>query len=268
VSSEAAADRPSPAQRERGGGEGSARTAPRLLVINPNTTTAVTDLLARHVRAAAPPAFDITCVTAPFGVRYVSDETGFAVASHSTAVAFAREVQESGPPDGTLIGCFGDPGLFALRELSSQPVLGLAEAAMRAAARRGRFGIVTGGAAWEPMLARLIRALDLEAACAGIETVAATGAELAADPARAVRLLARHCDRLVARSGAQVVIIGGAGLAGMAAAIQPMVAVPLLDSVVAATAEIVAAIGQAPPAASAIVRRDLLDALLAGAPGQ
>jgi hypothetical protein len=39
---------------------------------------------------------------------------------------------------GVLIGCFGDPGLFALRESSACPVTGLAEASFIEAARRGR----------------------------------------------------------------------------------------------------------------------------------
>jgi len=63
--------------------------------------------------------------------------------------------------------------------------------------------------------------------------VVPTGAELAADPAAARTLLAQACRDAVRQLGAQAVILGGAGLAGMAASIQPGVAVPLIDSVTA-----------------------------------
>ncbi|EJL89781.1 hydantoin racemase, partial [Polaromonas sp. CF318] len=68
---------------------------------------------------------------------------------------------------------------------------------------------------------------------AAIHTVAPTGAQLAADPAAARTLLAQACRDAVRQLGAQAVILGGAGLAGMAAALQPGLGVPLIDSVLA-----------------------------------
>lgn len=70
-----------------------------------------------------------------------------------------------------LIGCFGDPGLLALRESSPVPVTGLAEAAFIEASRHGRFAIVTGGARWGPMLQRLAQALGQAAALAEMATL-------------------------------------------------------------------------------------------------
>ena len=132
-----------------------------------------------------------------------------------------------------LIGCFGDPGLLALRESSPVPVTGLAEAAFIEAARHGRFAIVTGGERWGPMLQRLAQALGHAPLLAGIHTVAPTGAQLAADPVAARALLAQACRDAVRQLGAQTVILGGAGLAGMAAGIQPGLGVPIIDSVLA-----------------------------------
>ncbi|WP_010107809.1 aspartate/glutamate racemase family protein, partial [Verminephrobacter aporrectodeae] len=64
-------------------------------------------------------------------------------------------------------------------------------------------------------------------------TVAPTGAQLAADPEAARALLARACSDAVRQLGVQALILGGAGLAGMAAAVQPQLDVPVIDSVVA-----------------------------------
>lgn len=207
----------------------------RLLVINPNTSVGITHLLQQHVQAAVgpvQPVIEVRSVTARFGAAYISSEASYAVAGHAVLDAWAAAVaKDSRKPDAVLIGCFGDPGLFALREGTGVPVGGLAEAAFSAAAWHGRFAIVTGGERWRPMLSRLAGALGHGQTLAGIHTVAPSGAQLMADPAAARALLAQACCQAAERFKAEAVILGGAGLAGMAADIAAEVPVPLIDSV-------------------------------------
>lgn len=204
---------------------------PRLLVINPNTSATVSALLQHHVQGEVRPALKVHTVTARFGAPYIASEASYAVAQHAVLDAWAAALARGERPDAVLIGCFGDPGLFALRETCSVPVGGLADAAFAAAARHGRFAVVTGGERWRPMLERLALALGHAPMLAGIHTVEPSGAELAADPAGAHTLLAEACREAVVRFDARAVILGGAGLAGMAAAIAPELSVPLIDSV-------------------------------------
>jgi len=206
----------------------------QLLVINPNTSTSVTALLQQHVQTAAGSHVTVRSVTARFGAPYISDEASYAVAAHAALDAWAAALSGTERhPDAVLIGCFGDPGLQALRESSPVPVTGLAEAAFIEAARHGRFAVVTGGERWGPILQRLAQSLGHAQALAGIHTVAPTGAQLAADPVAARQLLTEACLNAVRQLGVQTVILGGAGLAGMAAQIQPFVNVPIVDSVIA-----------------------------------
>jgi allantoin racemase len=206
----------------------------QLLVINPNTSTSVTALLQQHVQTAAGSHVTVRSVTARFGAPYISDEASYAVAAHAALDAWAAALSGAErQPDAVLIGCFGDPGLQALRESSPVPVTGLAEAAFIEAARHGRFAVVTGGERWGPILQRLAQSLGHAQALAGIHTVAPTGAQLAADPVAARQLLTEACLNAVRQLGVQTVILGGAGLAGMAAQIQPFVNVPIVDSVIA-----------------------------------
>ncbi|WP_394788139.1 aspartate/glutamate racemase family protein [Rhodoferax sp.] len=205
-----------------------------LLVINPNTSDSVTALLRTHVLAVSAPDVAVHTLTARFGARYISSEASYAVAGHAALDAWAAWRAQGGPtPDAVLIGCFGDPGLLALRECSPAPVTGLAEAAFIEAAQYGRFAVVTGGAAWKPMLQRLAYSLGYGDSLAHIHTVEATGAELAADPVAARALLAQACRSVAEQHPVQAVILGGAGLAGMAALIQSEVGVPVIDSVLA-----------------------------------
>ncbi len=209
----------------------------RLLLINPNTSDAISALLQTHAQAAAGSQQTVFTRTARFGAPYISCEASYAVAAHATLDAWAAAIAPGQERfDSVLIGCFGDPGLLALRQVSQIPVTGLAEASFIAAAEKGRFAIVTGGERWKPMLERLAHSLGYAEQLAGVHTVTATGAELAADPLAAQVLLARACGDAVRQWGVQSVILGGAGLAGMAATIQPVVAVPVIDSVLAGVA--------------------------------
>lgn len=208
----------------------------QLLVVNPNTSAHVSALLQQHVQAAVGSHVAVRTATARFGAPYIACEASYAVAAHALLDAWAHDLAQPAPapaPDAVLIGCFGDPGLMALRESSPVPVTGLAEASFIEAARHGRFAIVTGGERWGPMLQRLAQALGHAHGLAGIHTVAPTGAQLAANPEAARALLAQACRDVVRQMGVQAVILGGAGLAGMAAAVQPQVSVPVIDSVVA-----------------------------------
>jgi allantoin racemase len=207
----------------------------RLLVINPNTSSSVSRLLQQHVKEAAGDGVSVQTVTARLGASYIADEASYAVAAHATLDAWAAALAAGVAPDAVLVGCFGDPGLLALRESSPVPVTGLAEGAFVVAGGLGRFAIVTGGKRWRPMLQRLAVSLGYGNLLAEVITVAPTGGELAQDPDAALRLLADACREAAALPGVQSVILGGAGLAGLAAEIQPHVPVPVIDSVIAGT---------------------------------
>lgn len=201
----------------------------RILLINPNTTESVTELVARHVAAIAGDAASIKPVTGAFGARYISSRASAAIAGHAALDALARH---GAGCDAVYLACFGDPGLLALREIAAVPVVGMAEASCLEAAKGGRrFAIVTGGALWGPMLTEFVAAMGLADRLTGVRTVAPTGGEIAADPDGALTMLAQACTACATEDGAEVVILGGAALAGLAARIQPNVPVPVLCSV-------------------------------------
>ena len=208
---------------------------PSLLLINPNTSASVTTLLeqaARRQAARLPQPMSVRAVTAPFGPRYITGEVGAAVAAHAAMEAYAAAVSQEGLPSAVLLACFGDPGLFALRALSPVPVLGLAEASMRAAAALGPFVVLTGGAAWVPMLQRLAQALPLPAPMLGVQALPHSGGDMAAQPLQAVEWLAEAGEQALRRwPDARALLLGGAGLAGLAAPLAGRLRVPVLDNV-------------------------------------
>ena len=241
----------------------------RILLINPNTTQAVTDLVAMHVQAIASDAASFVPVTGAFGARYISTRASAAIAGHAALDAFASH---GAGCDAVYLACFGDPGLLALREIADVPVVGMAEASCLEACRRGRrFAIVTGGALWQPMLTEFVASIGLADRLAAVRAIAPTGGEIAANPDAALAQLAAACTACATDDGAEVVILGGAALAGLAARIQPKVPVPVLCSVEVGTRAVIAAAnapyqrGEKPPALNSVGLGNSLANLLAQA---
>jgi len=211
----------------------------RILLINPNTTASVTALVTGHATAIAGDAAQFVPVTGRFGARYISSRASAAIAGHAALDALATH---GGGCGAVFLACFGDPGLLALRELAGVPVVGMAEASCLAACARGRrFAIVTGGALWAPMLTEFVAALGLADRLAAVRAIAPTGGEIAENPDAALAQLAAACTACATEDGADVVILGGAALAGLSARIQPDIPVPVLCSVEVGTHAAIAA---------------------------
>ena len=198
-----------------------------LLLINPNTTQSITDLVLKTAKRFAAKGTALRAVTGAFGPRYIASRIGYAIAGHAAVDALANDKARK---DAVVLACFGDPGLAALKEIAKVPVVGMADASiLQACAMGGRFSIVTGGERWQSMLEEFVAGMGLSSRLASVRTVAPTGADIAA-------LLARGCTACVREDGADVVILGGAGLAGLAAKLKSAVEVPLLDGVACAIA--------------------------------
>jgi allantoin racemase len=214
----------------------------KILIINPNTTPAITDLVLTHARRLAPEEVTLAAATGAFGPRYIASRAAVAIASHAALDCYARS---GAGCDAVLLACFGDPGLDGLRELADVPVVGMADAACAEAARTGPFAIVTGGERWGPMLREFVALRGLADRLVEVRTVAPTGADIARDPEASLKTLGDAC-RAAAAEGARAVILGGAGLVGLAERLRPEVPVPVICSLEAGMAAVVAAARRAP----------------------
>ena len=162
----------------------------KLLLLNGNTDAAITDRLVAAARAMGP--HEVVGMTARFGARYIATRAAAAIAAHAVLDALAEALAEPAHGyDAAIIACFGDPGLEAAREMFSIPVLGLADASIAAALEVApTVSLLTGGAAWVPMLREfcLLRGHGPERV--RVAAVAPTGDMIAAQPERALALLA------------------------------------------------------------------------------
>lgn len=215
---------------------------PGLTLINGNTSATITDRLVAEAKRFLGGLATVDGLTARFGSAYISDRAAATVAGHAVLDLGHALKTRAEYPDAVVIACFGDPGLWALRELLPCPVVGMAEASILMASQYGRrFGIVTGGAGWKPMLTEFVDLVGMSSRLAGIEAVSMTGDAVARDPDGAVAPIRQVANCLIKDRGADVVILGGAGLVGMKARLAATgLNVPILCSLECALAQAVA----------------------------
>ena len=201
----------------------------RILIANPNTTRAMTDLMVAEARATASVGTAIDGMSAEFGVPYISTRSEMAIAGHALLDLLARRCDGF---DAIIVGAFCQPFVAATKELMPVPVLGLTEAAMRAAQLLGRrIAIIGMGAADRDAHGDIVRELGLETHMAGVRVLPLSGTELAADQAAADAAVVELGERAVAEDNADVLVLGGAAFSGMARRIAPRLPVPVVAPV-------------------------------------
>ncbi|WP_007519324.1 aspartate/glutamate racemase family protein [Pseudofrankia saprophytica] len=214
-------------------GSSTAPTGPLIRVINPNTSRAMTELIGTSARQVAQPGTRIEATSPAMGPASIESHYDEALAVPGVLAEIARG-EEAGAA-GYVIACFGDPGLDAARELARGPVIGIAEAAMRAASFLGRsFGVVTTlgrtrGRTWD-----LADRYGLRVLCCGVRACEVPVLELETDPLARAKVLA-ECRAAVADDEAEVIVLGCAGMADLCQALTAELGVPVVDGVAAAT---------------------------------
>jgi len=204
----------------------------KILVANPNTSTGVTDRLIASGRMVASPGTELIPMTATRGVPYIATRAEAAIGS---AVMLEMLAERRGTFDAAIVAAFGDPGLGGARELFDFPVVGMAEAAMLVACTLGRsFGIVSFSKSLEPWFAEIVAWHGMSGRCAAIRTLDESFRSIDDVQEEKEELLIDLANRTVADHGADVVILAGAPLAGLANKIRDRVPVPLVDGIQAA----------------------------------
>jgi allantoin racemase len=205
----------------------------RVLVINPNSSEAVTrgiDAAVEPLRMAGGPA--IECV------RLTDGPPGIETQAHVESVVqpLARMVAaRDNDCDAFVVACFSDPGLYAAREATKKPVLGIAECGMLTALTLGeRFGIIAILKRSVPRHLRYVGARGLEARFAGDRPIGLGVAELA-DDARTLARMIEVGKELRDKDGADVLVMGCAGMARYRDRLQAEIGIPVVEPTQAAT---------------------------------
>ncbi len=204
-----------------------------ILVINPNSNPAVTaglDAALATLRLADGPSIRCTTLAeGPFGIETQKDV-------EQVTLPLRRLVEQDNAADAFVIACFSDPGLHVCREATRRPVFGINECGVLTALSRGdRFGIIAIAAKSVARHRRYLRQMGLDGRLAGERALEMSVAETASGENTFARM--ETVGRaLIEQDGADVVVMGCAGMARHRRPLEAALGVPVIDPTQAAVA--------------------------------
>ena len=204
----------------------------RILVINPNSTSSVTraiDDAMAPLRIPGGPEID--CLTLDEGPPGVESQTD----ADSVILPLCRVIREQEVDAAAfVIACFSDPGLFSAREATQKPVLGIAECGILTALTLGhRFGVISILARSVPRHLRYIAAIGVNQRLAGDLPIGLGVAALTDERSTLTRMIDVG-RRLRDQHGADVLVMGCAGMARYRADLEEVVQIPVVEPTQAA----------------------------------
>ncbi|ASV99109.1 aspartate/glutamate racemase family protein [Paraburkholderia aromaticivorans] len=205
----------------------------RIKLINPNTTQRMTEAMGRCAREVAAPGTEVIAVNPTMGPPSIEGYYDEALATPGLLAEVAAGEREG--CDGYVIACFGDPGLYAARELARGPVIGIAEAAMHAASVLAPgFSVVTTLARTCGMAWHLAERYGMKRFCRNVRATDVAVLDLDKPGSAARRIILDECRRALAEDGSDAIVLGCAGMAELCAEIEDALGAPVIEGVTAA----------------------------------
>ena len=206
----------------------------RILFINPNTSEEFTERIQKIVQQYALPSTEVAAMNPSSGPRSIESIYDELLSSAGTLELVIAELDNYA---ALVIACYSDhPTVYAVREITDKPVLGIAEASMYIACMLGyKFSIVTTNDEWEPLLWDAVHHYGLNSRCASVRTTGMAVLDLeAAGEENTYDMILEGARQAINQDGAEVICLGCAGMAGLDKQLEEVLGVPVIDGVVGA----------------------------------
>ncbi|WP_455288722.1 aspartate/glutamate racemase family protein [Cupriavidus necator] len=205
----------------------------KLKIINPNTTQTMTEKIGQCAVAVAAPGTRISAVSPRMGPASIESHYDEALSVPGILDEILAGEQEG--VDGYVIACFGDPGLYAAREVARGPVIGIAEAAMHMASMVGSsFSVVTTLARTCNIAWHLAERYGMERFCKNVRACDLPVLELERPGSDARRIITEACRRALVEDRSECIVLGCAGMTDLCDEIADAIGAPVIDGVVCA----------------------------------
>jgi len=200
-------------------------------LINPNTTASMTQTMRAAAQSVAAPGTDILAATSRSGAASIEGHYDEAL----SIIGLVDEIRSSPRADAYIIACFGDPGLLAAREITTAPVLGIAEAAMHAASFVSTgFSVVTTLERTRVIAEHLVRNYGMEGYCRRVRATDLPVLELERPESNARETILAECRAALEEDKSGAIVLGCAGMTDLVDYLESKLQVPVIDGVVAA----------------------------------
>lgn len=200
-------------------------------LINPNTCVEMTEKMRFAAEQVAATKSTIMAVSPKQGVISIEGHYDEAIA----ALGVLELIQAAPDVDGHIIACFGDPALYAAREVATAPVIGIAEAAFHMATLVAtKFSIVTTLSRTKIIAEHLLQQYGFSGHCAKIRCIDLPVMALEQHPEQAYQALLAQCLAAKQQDGIGAIVLGCGGMAEMADRVSVELNIPIIDGVRAA----------------------------------
>jgi allantoin racemase len=204
----------------------------KILILNPNTTAAMTASMLEAAKDVAAPGSQVDGSHPRFGPASIEGFYEEAV----SALGVVDEIRrgEQAGYDGYVLACFGDPGLNAARELARGPVVGIAEAAFHFATLVApNFSVVTTLARTITIAEELLVRYGFQHRCRRVRAAEIPVLALEEDERSAYQAIRAECELALRADGCEAIVLGCGGMAKLCAQLTRELDVPVIDGVVA-----------------------------------
>jgi len=199
---------------------------PRIVVINPNSLTGMTQAIEGALEPFAALPVRIDCLTSHDGPPGIESQLDSDLAVGPLS-KLARE--HAGSAQALVVACFSDPGLWALREHYSIPVLGIGESGMLTAmATRTRIGVIAATRQSVPRHFRYFSLMGLERRVVGERALDLHLTDLEDEESTFGRLV-EVARTLRDEDGAEVLVLGCAGFGRQRARLEEACGLPVVE---------------------------------------
>ncbi len=200
----------------------------RILIINPNTSLSMTNHIREELLPLKRPDTELTVACPDKGPETIESAYDEAYAAPPT-LELVKKANIEGY-DAVVIACFSDPGLHAAREISNIPVIGIEESSLHVAAMLGaKFSIMTPRRTRIPAKREEVHIRGMDHFLASVRSLDLSVAETDADPERTKQRVFEAATQAVQEDGAEVIILGCAGMAGYAPELEKKLNIKVID---------------------------------------
>ncbi len=199
----------------------------KILVINPNTSQSMTDHIRHELERIKRPDTELTVVCPDKGPETIESAYDEAFAIPPTLELVKKANQQR--YHAVILACFSDPGLEAAKEISKVPVIGIEEATLHVAAMLGaKFSVLTPRQQRIASKREHVHIRGLDHFLASVRSLDLSVAETDSDPERTKKRVL-EVSRQAVEDGAEVIVLGCAGMAGYAPELEAKLNIKVLD---------------------------------------
>ena len=203
----------------------------RLLLVNPNSTVEMTERMGLTARALVGNQAEILLRTNADGPSAIQGSQDGVLAAPGLLQILASESFDAG-----VIGCFDDTALAAAQEICSMPVVGIGQASFHMASLVARrFVVLTTLPISVPVIEDNLQRYGLAGRCQEVVASGIAVLDLERDPEGSTAQLIEVAEQAMVRLRPNALVLGCAGMTGMAQRLTTRLGIPVIDPLVAAT---------------------------------